>query len=43
MNNDYVPTRVFQIKLRSLGRISLPNGEEQKILVGRSFYWVVGI
>ena len=43
MHNDDVPSRVFQITLRSFGRISLPNGAEYKILQERSFYWVLGI
>ena len=40
---DDVPSRVFRIALRGMGRISLPNGEKWQILLGRSFYWVVGI
>ena len=43
MHNDDVPSRVFQITLRGLGRIPLLNGGKKKILLGRSFYWVVGI
>ena len=28
MHNDDAPSRVFQITLRGMGRISFPNGEE---------------
>ena len=38
-----MPSRIFQITLRGMGRISLPNGGEWEILLGRIFYWVVGI
>ena len=40
---DDVPSRVFQIALKVMCRISLPNRSEWEILLGRTFYWVVGI
>ena len=44
IQNDDVPSdRVFQITLNAMVRISLPNGEEWEILLGRSFYWLVNI
>ena len=35
---DDVPSKVFQIALRGMGRISLPDGGEWEILLGRIFY-----
>ena len=40
---DDVPSRVFQIALRGVGKISLPNGGEWEILLGRISYCLVGI
>ena len=43
MHSDDVPSRVFRTTLKSMGRISFPNGKEWEILLGKVFYWVVAL
>ena len=38
-----VPSKVFHITLKGMGKISLSNGEEWEILLGRIFNWMEGI